>query len=249
MPARLLNLGDSALTLELGDRIDPEVVAKVTAIDRRLREEVVAGRLAGLLETVPTYRSLTVLFDPLVLHRETLKDRLLSLLEDADTGVEPQVRCWLLPVCYEETHGPDLAAVAAARRLTPEGVIRLHSERPYTVYMIGFLPGFPYMGDLDPALEMPRRKKPRVRVPVGAVAITGRQTAIYPWESPGGWQLIGRCPVPLFDAARAEPALLAQGDRVQFEPVSAENFRSIQAAAQAGALDFGQFLRQERGKG
>jgi KipI family sensor histidine kinase inhibitor len=111
--------------------------------------------------------------------------------------------------------------------------------------MIGFLPGFPYMGDLDPALEMPRRSEPRVRVPVGAVAIAGRQTAIYPWESPGGWQLLGRCPVPLFDADRTEPALLAQGDMVQFNPVSAEYFHRVENAAKDGSLDVTKFQVKE----
>lgn len=249
MPVRLLNLGDSALTLELGDRIDRGIAAEVAAIDHRLRREQAAGTLAGRIETIPTYRSLTVIFDPLVLPRAHLKTRLMALVAEADGALDREVRHWRLPVCYGGKHGPDLAAVAATKGLTPAEVIALHSGRCYTVYMIGFLPGFPYLGDLDPALDMPRRKDPRVRVPVGAVAIAGLQTAIYPWASPGGWQLLGRCPVPLFDACRSEPALLAQGDQVQFEPVPVEQFKSLEQAAVDGALDSSRFqINQDAAK-
>lgn len=245
MPVRFLNMGDSALTLELGDHIELGLAASVTALDHRLSRELAAGRLTGLIEAVPTYRSLTIIFDPLVLSRETLKTELLSLLAETEKTVDQIARCWQLPVCYEEEYGPDLATVAAARGLTTAQVVHLHSSRTYTVYMIGFLPGFPYMGDLDPALHMPRRSVPRVRVAVGSVAIVGGQTAIYPWVSPGGWQILGGCPLPLFNAQSSEPALLAQGDRVQFAPVSAAHFRAVAAAAQNGSLDMTQFLVSE----
>lgn len=245
MQVRFLNMGDSALTLELGDHINRDMASSVTAIDYRLRQEQKAGRLVGVIEAVPTYRSLTVIFDPLVLPRTVLKSRLLALLDEDDDAVDRAIRCWRLPVCYDEQYGPDLATVAAAKGLTPTEVISLHTDRSYMVYMIGFLPGFPYMGDLDPALYMPRRSVPRVRVPLGSVAITGQQTAIYPWESPGGWQLLGRCPLPLFEASRSEPALLAQGDQVEFEPVSAKSFHLLEAAAQDGSLDLSAFRLKE----
>jgi len=245
MQVRFLTLGDSALTVELGDHIDRDLASKVTAIDHLLSREVADGRFAGVIETVPTYRSLTVIFDPLVLSRAALKTRLLDLLEDTVDTVDRDLRCWRLPVCYDAEYGPDLASVAAAKGLTPAEVVSLHAGQHYMVYMIGFLPGFPYMGDLDPALLLPRRNIPRVRVPVGSVAITGRQTAIYPWESPGGWHLLGRCPLPLFDAGRAEPALLAQGDRVEFEPVSIERFHLLEEAARDGSLDFDAFRLKE----
>jgi inhibitor of KinA len=245
MPVRFLNMGDSAFTLELGDRIDRDIASSVAAIDRRLRREQAAGGFAGLIEAIPTYRSLTVIFDPLVLSRVTLKARLLAMLDEADPAADQEARYWRLPVCYEEDYAPDLTAVAARSGLTSTEVVALHSGRAYTVYMIGFLPGFPYMGDLDPALEMPRRSEPRVRVPVGAVAIAGRQTAIYPWESPGGWQLLGRCPVPLFKAERTEPALLAQGDTVQFYPVTADDFLRVESAVRDGSLDVTKFQVKE----
>ena len=247
MKPRFLNLGDSALTLEFGDTIDRQLVSAVAALDVRVNQALTAGRLSGVFETVPTFRSLTVHFDPLTLSGKELEKKLRALLQETDTQVQPDCRRWKLPVCYGGDYGPDLESVAAARGLTPEQVIALHSNQTYLVYMIGFLPGFPYMGDVDPALEIPRLREPRIRVPVGSVAITGQQTAIYPWESPGGWQLLGRCPLPLFAAERAEPALLAPGDQVDFQVVAADRYHELAEQAQRGALDVTQF--QQKGVG
>lgn len=245
MQMRILNQGDTGLTLEFGNTIDRETAARVTRADRRLQDEIGAKRLQGIVEIVPAYCSLTVIFDPLTLPRRQLKDQLLQLLaDDLDVADQPW-REWQLPVCYDPEYGPDLETVARARGLATTEVIALHAGRTYCVYMIGFLPGFPYMGDLDPALQMPRRKDPRVRVPQGSVAITGLQTAIYPWESPGGWQLLGRCPLPLFDAQHNQPALLAQGDLVVFSPVTKAEYRELHAAAKAGTLDLNSFLSGE----
>ena len=127
--------------------------------------------------------------------------------------------------------------MASATGLSTEAVVQLHSGTEFGVYMLGFMPGFAFMGELPAALSVPRRREPRLRVPAGSVAITGSLSAIYPWESPGGWSLIGRCPVPLFDAAAATPALLAPGDKVCFEPVSAERHAELQALVLAGAFD------------
>ena len=242
---RFLNLGDSALTLEFGNTINQQLVSAVAALDARLTQEKEAGRLLGVIETVPTFRSLTVIFDPLVLSRTSLQDQLMLLLDEADSGIQQSTRHWRLPVCYGGEYGPDLESVANARGLTPEEVIDLHVSQTYLVYMIGFLPGYPYMGDVVPALHMPRHTEPRIRVPVGSVAITGQQTAIYPWESPGGWQLLGRCPLTLFDAQRPEPALLAPGDRVDFQVISESSFEELAETGQSGATDFTQFLRKE----
>ena len=242
---RFLNLGDSALTLEFGNTINQQLVSAVAALDARLTQEKEAGRLLGVIETVPTFRSLTVIFDPLVLSRTSLQDQLMLLLDEAESGIQQSTRHWRLPVCYGGEYGPDLESVANARGLTPEEVIDLHVSQTYLVYMIGFLPGYPYMGDVVPALHMPRHTEPRIRVPVGSVAITGQQTAIYPWESPGGWQLLGRCPLTLFDAQRPEPALLAPGDRVDFQVISENSFEELAETGQSGATDFTQFLRKE----
>lgn len=234
---RFLALGDSALTVEFGNRIDGKLVAMVAALDDRLAREKESGRLLGMVETMPTYRSLTVVFDPELISWNELRRRILGLLQGSFTGAAPDRRHWRLPVCYGDDFGLDLEQVAAARGLTPEQVIEFHGSLEYTVYMIGFLPGFPFMGDVLPALEMPRLREPRTRVPAGSVAITGQQTAIYPWESPGGWNILGRCPLPLFDAGRPQPALLAPGDRVRFEVVSPERYREIEEAAREKVLN------------
>jgi KipI family sensor histidine kinase inhibitor len=245
MQVRFLVQGDTGLVLEFGDTIDRKTAARVTRADRRLQDEIVAGRLQGVVDIIPTYRSLTVIFDPLYLPRRQLTEQLLPLLDDHLDAAGRPLRQWQLPVCYDPEYGSDLESVARSRKLSPAEVVDLHAGRIYTVYMIGFLPGFPYMGDLDPALQMPRRDDPRVRVPKGSVAIAGLQTAVYPWESPGGWQLLGRCPLPLFDAQRKQPALLAQGDQVVFSSIPVAEYQRLETAATAGTLDIKSFLSEQ----
>jgi len=234
---RFLDLGDTAFTVEFGDRIDPAIQARVAALDAALTAAQGLGRLAGLVETVPTFRSLTLIYDPLHTSRDALEAVVRDCLSASDAGGEASGRQWRLPAVYGGNEGPDLAAVAEASGLDPAAVIAAHAEREYVVYMLGFLPGFPFMGDVAEALRLPRRAEPRVRVPAGSLAIANGLTAIYPWESPGGWHLLGRCPVPLFDPARTCPALLAAGDRVRFTPVSAEAMADIEADLHAGRLD------------
>jgi KipI family sensor histidine kinase inhibitor len=146
-------------------------------------------------------------------------------------------------VVYGGEDGPDLVDVAHAGGLDPAAVIEAHAGVDYVVYMLGFLPGFPFMGDVPPALRLPRRSEPRVRVPAGSVAIATGLTAIYPWESPGGWHLLGRCPAPLFDPSLNPPALLAAGDRVRFMPVTIEAMAGIEADLRAGRLDAQQWAQ------
>jgi KipI family sensor histidine kinase inhibitor len=234
---RLLDAGDAAFTIEFGDAIDPALVAAVNALDDAIARAQAAGRLPGLIETMPTFRSLTVFFDPLVTGRAALIDALQPLLAAADHAVPVDGRRWRLPVCYEGDAAPDLADTARALGLGADEVIALHSGSWLRVYMLGFLPGFPFIGDLPKALDLPRRSEPRLRVPAGSVALAGGLTAIYPWESPGGWHLIGRCPVRLFDATRATPSLLAPGDRLQFQPVPTDEWRRIEAAVAAREID------------
>ena len=229
-------MGDSAVTVEFGDRIAPNLVARVRAFDLAVQAALASGHLPGVIETMPTFRSLSVLYDPLLTRRSALDPALLALLQQADPAPLAAGRRWRLPVCYGGDFGADLADVAAATGLAPEAVVQLHAEAEVSVYMIGFMPGLPFMGSLPPGLGMPRRREPRLRVPAGSVAITGRLTTIYPWQSPGGWQLIGRCPVPLFDAAAAQPALLAPGDSVRFEAVTPARFAELAAAIGAGEL-------------
>ncbi|MEW5888447.1 MAG: 5-oxoprolinase subunit PxpB [Pseudomonadota bacterium] len=244
MAVRFLNAGDCALTLEFGDAISPELVRAVIAADQAIAAARERDELPGVIEAVPTFRSLTVLYDPLHISRAALEPALARLLAEQGGASAQTGRRWRLPVCYGGEYGPDLAEVAAAKGLTPEEAIRLHQDTEFLVYMLGFLPGFPYMGDLPEALILPRRAEPRLRLPTGSVAIAGTLTAIYPWESPGGWHLIGRCPVPLFDAHWREPALLRAGDRVRFEPVSPERFQELSDALAAGRTAPAAFLEQ-----
>jgi inhibitor of KinA len=242
---RVADAGDQAFTLVLGDRIAPEVVDTVTALDRQISALHQAGGLSGLIETVPTFCSLTVIYDPL----QTSRQQLLAELEQlppADTlRSSAASRLWRLPVCYEGDCGPDLEATAATLGISVETLIDQHRQSEYRVYMLGFLPGFPFMGDLPPALQLPRRTEPRLRVPPGSVAIAGALTAIYPSESPGGWHLLGQCAVPLFDPARPQPSLLQPGDRVGFTAVNAAEHKRLQQAAEARALDLAAFSEAE----
>lgn len=241
MLPRFLPLGDSALTVEFGDRIDQALLASVAALDDRLIRDKEAGRLPGIIETMPTYRSLTVIFDPGLLSWNALQSRILALLNESMDRESRPTNVWKLPVCYDTGYGMDLEHVASSKGLTPAKVIELHVSQTYTVYMIGFLPGFPYMGDVVPGLEIPRLLVPRTRVPAGSVAITGQQTVIYPWESPGGWNILGRCPLPLFDAQRLHPALLGPGDRVTFEVISGDRYEELASAAREYPFDFERF--------
>ncbi len=239
---RFLPLGDSALTVEIGDRIDGKLVAAVADLDARIAAKIDAGRMKGIVEAVPTYRSLTLIFDPEVVSRCALQRQVAALLSAPPRRVSRKGDCWRLPVCYDPGYGSDLERIAGERGLSPDGIVALHAGRTYTVYMIGFLPGFPYMGDVAEELRLPRLTEPRVRVPAGSVAIAGQQTAVYPAESPGGWNIIGRCPLPLFEPRRPQPALLSPGDRVTFEPVTVKRYEALAAAGRNNGLDLRQFV-------
>ena len=230
MRPRFLPCGDTALVIEFGEQIDRALNDRV--LDLRVR--VHAAKLPGVVESVPTFRSLLVRYDPLTTDSASLVAAIEGLL-DSGAGETKQARLWRIPACYAESHAPDLENVAERTGLGRDEVVRLHSSTRFQIYMIGFVPGFPYMGDLPEALFLPRRTDPRLRVPAGSIAIATSMTAIYPLESPGGWHLIGATPVRLFDLQWPDPALLSPGDLVEFEPIPAREFESIQAAVAAGA--------------
>jgi KipI family sensor histidine kinase inhibitor len=228
---RFLPCGDTALTIELGDRVDRRVSAMVLALAARVKAEAVAG----IVEVVPTFRSLMIHYDPLTVSQSELKARLAPLLPGLDAA-EGAGRTWRLPTCYHASLAPDLAEVGARTGLSPGQVVELHSSVTYHVYMLGFLPGYPYLGDLPPELELARRDIPRTAVPAGSVAIATRLTAVYALESPGGWHLIGRTPALLWDMQRNPPAILAAGDRVRFEPISRDEYGALARRSAAGEL-------------
>ncbi len=212
---RVLPVGDAALSLELGDTLDP---ARARACGRSIWSWP-ARRSTGFRESVPTHRSLLVLYDATVARFSSVARILLSLAA-SPAPPPPPGRLHEVPVVYGGEDGPDLAALAAERGLAPGDVVRLHAATEYTAFMLGFTPGFAYLGLLPEALESPRHATPRVRVPAGSVALAGRQTGVYPVASPGGWQIVGRTSRRLFDPFREEPALVAPGDRVRFVPVA-----------------------------
>jgi KipI family sensor histidine kinase inhibitor len=210
-------LGDTALLLTLGDRIDPKLNVRLHALADGLKKL----DLPGVGEAVPGYASLMVKYDPQRMDYPRLCVELQTLMDNFSETAASTPRRVEIPVIYGGEFGPDLGFVARHTGLTSEEVVRRHAAGVYPVYFLGFLPGFPYLGGLDPSLTTPRLESPRTRVPAGSVGIAGAQTGIYPSESPGGWQLIGRTPLKLFDPAAENPALLAPGDEVVFIPLSA----------------------------
>lgn len=224
---RFLSAGDRALVVEFGDRIDRELSADVL----RLGAIIGSSALDGVVETVPTFRSLTVYYDPLVTTRAKLQPAIAGLLE-GEHRPQASASLWRVPACYEGEFAPDLDDVACLTGLTRGDIVALHSSTRFHVYMLGFLPGFPYMGDLPEVLALPRRANPRTRVPAGSISIAMTLTAIYPYESPGGWHLIGATPVRLFDARQASPALFNPGDAISFEPIDPDRFAAIREAVE-----------------
>lgn len=224
MSARVVPAGDAALVVEFDEVIDPAVNARAIAVSNRID----AARVRGVRDVVPTYRSVAVYFDPLRTDYPALR----ALLErEALQPVPPATASPVpvrIPVCYGSDFGPDLDAVAAFARLTADEVVGLHAAGTYRVFMLGFVPGFAYMGLLDERIAAPRHATPRVRVPIGSVGIAGRQTGVYPAETPGGWQIIGRTPLKPFDALRMEPFLFKAGDSVQFYPIDRQTYQTQQ---------------------
>ena len=222
---RLLPAGDGALIVELGEGIAPALNAAVHRLDRRIAD----AALPGVVETVPTYRSVLVVFDPARTDPARLGQALLGLADGlSQPSPEPQRR-WVIPVCFGGVHGEDLDDVARRAGLTTDEVVALHCTADYRVYMLGFSPGFAYLGGLPEALHQPRRENPRMMTPAGSVIQGGAQAAISPIAMPSGWHLLGRTPVRIFDLRRDPPFLLAPGDRVRFASVLATEFDRLAA--------------------
>lgn len=228
---RFLAGGDTALVVEFGQEVDRHVNGLVLA----LADRVEGARISGVVELVPTFRSLMIHYDPLVIPGADLRARV-ARLTDGLAAAEIPGRDWVLPACYEGDLAPDLEEVARRTGLSSAGVVALHSQTVYRVYCLGFLPGYPYMGDTPEVLNLPRRETPRVRVPMGSVCIAVGMTGIYSLESPGGWHLIARTPVRLFDTRRRDAVLLRPGDRVRFAPVSFVDWERLEADAAEGRL-------------
>jgi inhibitor of KinA len=212
-------MGDRALLVELGDQIDPSINEKVRELFLKLDRRPIEG----VVELVPSYRSLMVVYYPLRKAFDQLRGEILELHQATDPSLVPEPKTLSVPVVYGGEYGPDLEWVAGFHKISPEQVITLHTGTIYRVYMIGFTPGYPYLGELPEALATPRRETPRTVVPQGSVAIAQRQTGIYPVQSPGGWHILGWTPIRLFDASQWPPTPLEMGDRVRFFPIHKED--------------------------
>ena len=217
---RIVPAGDAAWLIELENRIDPAVNARAIAIAEAVRQ----ARWAAVRDVVTGYRSVAVYVDPLRANGDALREELRQLVSRTTSADATHEDVVTVPVCYGGEYGPDLAEVAAFAGCSESDVVALHTGIEYRVYMVGFVPGFPYMGAVDSRIAAPRRQTPRVKVPTGSVGIAGLQTGIYPRETPGGWNLIGRTPLKPFDLARAEPCAFRAGSRVRFVPVSVAEF-------------------------
>lgn len=225
----ILPAGDRALCVELGDAISVEINTRVRALELLIRDKGVAG----VVETVPTFRSLLVYYDPLVTEYDALVGAIEELALQAGSVALPPSRQVELPCCYHPELGLDLESAARHLELSTDEVVRLHAGPTYYLYFIGFTPGLPYMTGMPERLHLPRLQTPRTKVPAGSVGIGGIQCCIYSVESPGGYWILGRTPLRLYDPEGPEPILLNAGDRVRFRPVDRGEFDAIAAAAAA----------------
>jgi len=243
---RFLTQGETGLVVELGNKIDPKVNTRVHELS-----QLIQTKYSHLIETViPTYCSLLVFFDPLQIARNELiqkiKDIVATMPEEQSeaTGSKTVV----VPTLYGGEAGPDIEIVAKHNNLDIEEVIHIHSSVAYRIYMLGFTPGFPYLGGMSEKIAAPRLKTPRTRIPAGSVGIAGTQTGVYPIESPGGWQLIGRTPLKVFNPSAQQPFLYAAGDFLQFEPISALEYIRIQQEVAQGSFCPRTISKKEAGK-
>ena len=227
---RILTAGDSALLIEFGKEINPETKRKITAIVQLMREQ----HIEGIVDVIPAFCSLLINYDPRVLSYEELKERMENLLKMETKTETTRKRIFEIPVCYGGEYGPDIDNIAEHAGLSVNEVIKIHSSKDYLIYILGFLPGFTYLGGLDERIHTPRLASPRLTIRAGSVGIGGSQTGIYPLDSPGGWQLMGLTPVRTYDPERQTPILVEAGDYIRFIPIDEEEFLRIQKLVEKG---------------
>lgn len=222
--------GDSGLLISFEQAIRSDINQRI----KGLLDQLKVQNIDGILEVIPAFASCLVLYDPLRISYRTLSQHLVNLLDIPLTSQEKVARIWDIPLVYGGEFGPDLESLAQQAGLTVDDVINRHSGRDYLIYMLGFLPGFAYLGGLDETIHSPRLATPRLAIPAGSIGIGGSQTGIYPISSPGGWQLIGRTPIKCYDPNRPNPIAFEAGDYIRFRPISVETYQSIEAAVREG---------------
>lgn len=230
MKHSFLQNGDTAITVCFENEISKEVNGFVTSFTCAVEQK----GIKGVIELIPAFNSVTVLYDSTVFSAGTLKIKLERIIKKLGNSQQSSAVLYKIPVCYEEEFSPDMKNVEAHTGLSREEIIEIHSSTDYLIYMLGFLPGFAYLGEMDKRLATPRLDSPRVEISRGAVGIGGEQTGIYPVASPGGWQLIGRTPVLVYDRERENPILYKSGDYIRFVPISRNEYFEIEKAVQGG---------------
>lgn len=224
-------LGDSALVIQLDKSISPTIHNQIIGIVELLESDP----FEGFIEAVPSYNNITIFYDPVIVYLnnqihlkktsfEIVCAFMMNYVRKSDCKLPIKNRLVEIPVIYGGRFGPDLEFVAKTNHITPEKVVELHTKKDYLVYMIGFTPGFPYLADINKKITTPRKKKPRQKIPAGSVGIAGEQTGIYPLESPGGWQVIGRTPIELFNPKSSPPSLLKSGDEIRFISITEDEY-------------------------
>lgn len=226
--------GDKALTMEFGNSISKEVNNKI----RSITVAIETRNITGIVELVPTYRSLMIHYNPLKISYDELINALQQLEIQLETIELPAAQVVEIPTLYGGEYGLDIENVANHNQLKLEDVINIHTSNEYLIYMLGFTPGFPYLGGMDPKIATPRLESPRTKINAGSVGIAGGQTGIYPIDSPGGWQIIGRTPIPLFDSQREIPILLKAGNYIIFRSIGENEYKEIEEAVKKGTYHY-----------
>jgi inhibitor of KinA len=232
-------LGDSAVRVVFGKEISAKVHGKVRAFCMILEEM----KPSGIIEWMPSYTAVTVFYDSLHFSYEETAEWVKVLVKDLDSMETIPARTWNIPVCYEGKFAPDIESIGERIGLHPNEIIERHTKPLYTIFMLGFIPGFPYLGGMDRTIAAPRLEKPRSSVPAGSVGIAGEQTGIYSLTSPGGWQIIGRTPLKLYDRKKTQPVFLEAGDKLRFQAVTEHKFQEIQQKVEEGSFE----LESQRG--
>ncbi|SNS64643.1 sensor histidine kinase inhibitor, KipI family [Anaerovirgula multivorans] len=238
---KYLIAGDKALVMEFGNSISEEVNNKI----RSMAAAIETKNIKGIVELVPTYRSLMIHYHPLEISYNKLMDTLNELENQLETIELPAPQIIEIPTLYGGEYGPDIENVAKHNQLTVEEVIKIHTSSEYLIYMLGFTPGFPYLGGMDSKIATPRLESPRTKINAGSVGIAGGQTGIYPIDSPGGWQLIGRTPIPLYDPRRETPILLKAGNYIVFKSIGANEYKEIEEAVKKGTYHYKSYPKKE----